>query len=64
MCGMLPTILFRVFCLPVSYLKIKIYKAIILPVILYGCETRFLTLGDEHTLRSAQKESAEDNIWA
>jgi hypothetical protein len=24
--------------------KIKIYKAIILPVVLYGCETWFLTL--------------------
>ena len=28
-------------------LKIKIYKTIILPVVLYGCETRFLTLTEE-----------------
>jgi hypothetical protein len=30
--------------------KIKIYKAIILPVGLYGCETLSLTLGGEHRL--------------
>jgi hypothetical protein len=32
-------------------LKIKIYKNIILPVVLYGCETWSLTLGEEHRLR-------------
>jgi hypothetical protein len=32
-------------------LKIKIYKAVILPVVLYGCETWSLTLGEEHRLR-------------
>jgi hypothetical protein len=31
--------------------KIKIYKTIILPVILYGCETLSLTLREEHSLR-------------
>jgi hypothetical protein len=31
--------------------KIKIYKTIILRVILYGCETWSLTLRDEHRLR-------------
>jgi hypothetical protein len=31
--------------------KIKIYKTIILPVILYGCETLSLTLREEHRLR-------------
>jgi hypothetical protein len=31
--------------------KIKIYKTIILPVILYGCETWSLTLREEHRLR-------------
>jgi hypothetical protein len=30
--------------------KIKIYKTIILPVILYGCETLPLTLREEHRL--------------
>jgi hypothetical protein len=31
-------------------LKIKIYKPIILPVVLYECETWSLTLGEEHRL--------------
>jgi hypothetical protein len=37
----------------VSYknLDIKIYKAVILPVVLYGCETWPLTLGEVHRLR-------------
>jgi hypothetical protein len=32
-------------------LRIRIYKTIILPVVLYGCETWSLTLREEHTLR-------------
>jgi hypothetical protein len=32
-------------------LRIKIYKTVILPVVLYGCETWSLTLGEEHRLR-------------
>jgi hypothetical protein len=32
-------------------LKIRIYKTIILPVVLYGCETWPLTLREEHRLR-------------
>jgi hypothetical protein len=31
--------------------KIKAYKNIILPVVLYGCQTLSLTLREEHTLR-------------
>jgi hypothetical protein len=31
--------------------KIKIYKTIILPVVLYGYETWYLTLREEHRLR-------------
>jgi hypothetical protein len=31
--------------------KVKIYKTIILPVVLYGCETWPLTLREEHRLR-------------
>jgi hypothetical protein len=31
--------------------KVKIYKPIILPVVLYGCETWSLTLREEHRLR-------------
>ena len=33
-------------------LKIKIYRIIILPVILYGCETWSLTLREERRLRA------------
>jgi hypothetical protein len=32
-------------------LKVKIYKTIILPVVLCGCETWSLTLRDEHRLK-------------
>jgi hypothetical protein len=32
-------------------LKIRLYKTIILPVVLYGCETWSLTLRKEHKLR-------------
>jgi hypothetical protein len=31
--------------------KVKIYKTIILPVVLYGCETCSLTLREKHRLR-------------
>jgi hypothetical protein len=32
-------------------LKIKIYITVVFPVVLHGCETRSLTLGEEHRLR-------------
>jgi hypothetical protein len=32
-------------------IKQRIYKTVILPLVLYGCETWFLTLGEEHRLR-------------
>ena len=34
-----------------KHLKIKIYRTIILSVVLYGCETWSLTLREEHRLR-------------
>jgi hypothetical protein len=34
-----------------NYLKIRIYKNIIFSVVMYGCETWFLTLKEEHRLR-------------
>ena len=40
-------------------LKIKIYRTIIFPVVLYGCETWSLTFGEGHRLRVF-----EENIWA
>jgi hypothetical protein len=55
---MLAIIQSKIFCLPVSYqkknLKIKIYKTVILPVVLYECETWSLTLGKKHRLRVFQ----------
>jgi hypothetical protein len=43
----------KIFFLPVSYRKTKdkIYKIVILPTVLYGCETWFLTLREKHRLR-------------
>jgi hypothetical protein len=54
---MLDTIRFRVFLssrLLSRNVKVKIYKAIILPVVLYGYETWSLTLRDEHRLRVSE----------
>ena len=47
---MLAVILCRMFCLPKS-VKIKTYRTIILPVVLYGCETWSLTVREECRLR-------------
>jgi hypothetical protein len=35
----------------IKNIKIKLYKTVILPVVLYGCETWYLILGEEHRLR-------------
>jgi hypothetical protein len=42
----------------VKNVKVTIYKTIILPVVLYGCETWSLTVREEHKLRGV-----EENIW-
>jgi hypothetical protein len=53
-------------------LKIKIYKTEILPVVLYGCETWSLTLGEGHRLRVCENRVLrkifgpnmdEDRLW-
>jgi hypothetical protein len=53
-------------------LKIKIYRTVILPVVLYGCETWSLTLRKEHRLRVFKKrvlrrifgtKREEDGSW-
>jgi hypothetical protein len=36
-------------------IKLRIYTSIILPVVLYGCETWSLTLREEHRLRVFEK---------
>jgi hypothetical protein len=50
---MLATILFTLLPSPLlsKILKIKIYETIILPVVLYRCETWSLTQREEHRLR-------------
>jgi hypothetical protein len=53
-------------------LKIKVYKTVILPVVLYGCETWSLALREEHRLRVFENtvlrrifgpEREEDGSW-
>jgi hypothetical protein len=39
-----------IFQLVIQKLKIKIYRIIILPIVLYGCETWLLTLRAERNL--------------
>jgi hypothetical protein len=63
------------FYLPVSYkkkLKIKLYKTVILPVVLYECETWSLILRKEHRLRVSENrvlrkifgpKREEDGSW-
>jgi hypothetical protein len=50
--GMLAIIQSKIFCLPVSCkkLKIEIHKTVIMPVVLYGCETWSFTSREEHRL--------------
>jgi hypothetical protein len=43
-------------CLQSKNIKIRIYKTIILPVVLYGCETWSVTLRKEHGLRMFENE--------
>jgi hypothetical protein len=43
------------FCLLFRNVKVKIYKTIILPVDLHGCETWSPTLREEHRLRVFEK---------
>jgi hypothetical protein len=45
-----------------SYVKVKIYKTIILPVVLYGCETWSLTLREEHRLRVFENRVREEYL--
>jgi len=49
---MLTIIQFKIFCLPVSFkkLKIKTYKTVIFPVVLCGFEIWSVTLREKHRL--------------
>jgi hypothetical protein len=44
-----------VFTSHIKNIKNNIYKTVILPFVLYGCETWSLTLGEEHRLRVFEK---------
>jgi hypothetical protein len=44
-----------VFQFAIQNKKIKTYRTIILPVLLYGCETWSLTIREEHRLRMFEK---------
>jgi hypothetical protein len=44
-------------------LKIRIYKTIILPVVLYGYETWSLTLREGYRLRVFENMVLRKNIW-
>jgi hypothetical protein len=64
---MLATIQFRIFCLPVSLslslsknLKIKTYAVVILPVVLYGCESN---TNGRTQIEGGWEQDAEENIW-
>jgi hypothetical protein len=62
---MLAMVQSRTFCLLICCLKkekTRIYKTIILCVVLYVCETWSLTLRQEHRLRMFEN-GAEETIW-
>jgi hypothetical protein len=48
------------FCLLSANIKVKIYKTIILTIVLYGCEIWSLTLREEHRLRVFEKGPKEN----
>jgi len=62
--GIFAIIQFKIFCLPISYKnktkQIKMHKTVILPVVMYGCETWSLTLREEHKLRVFKNRVLED----
>jgi hypothetical protein len=55
----------------IKNLKIKIYRPVILPVVLYGCETWSLTIREVHRLRVSENrvlrifgsKREEDGSW-
>jgi hypothetical protein len=47
----------------IKKLKIKIYKTVILSVVLYGCKIWSLTFREEHRLRVFESSVEEDGSW-
>jgi hypothetical protein len=50
-------------CLLSRNVKVKIYKTIILPVVLYGHETSSVTVWDEHRLRVFENRVLREIYW-
>jgi hypothetical protein len=44
-------------------IKVKIYKTIILPVVLYGCETWSFTLREGNNRLRVFENGSKENIW-
>jgi hypothetical protein len=44
-------------------IKIHVYRTIILPVVLYGCETWSLTLREEHRMRVFENRALRTIFW-
>jgi hypothetical protein len=49
-------------CISWKRIEIKIYRTVILSVVLYGCKTWSPTLREEHRLRVSENRVEED-IW-
>jgi hypothetical protein len=60
---MLATIQSTNFCLRSKSVKLILYKTIILPLDLSGCETWSRILWEEQRLTVFDEEVAEENIW-
>jgi hypothetical protein len=52
-----------VFSSAVENVKVRIYKTIILPVVLYGCETWSLTVSEEHKLSVFENRVLTKIFW-
>jgi hypothetical protein len=52
---MIPTVQFGTICL-ITKVKIRTYKTIILPIVLYGCETWCHTSKKEHGMKVLEKK--------
>jgi hypothetical protein len=42
--------------------KVEIHRTVMLPVVLYGCETWFLTLRDEHRLTVFERRALRETF--
>jgi hypothetical protein len=50
-------------CLLSKNVRLRIYKATVLPMVLYGCEPWSLAVREEHRLRVFENRVFEENIW-